>query len=87
MKRAELILLSHFLEDYSEKLGSAGCNDMSQDVFAGIEPAREYDLIEDFNAWDRLANPEGWEPRRREHIPDFLWVSFLKSRVRREIIE
>jgi hypothetical protein len=87
MKRAELILLRHFLGELGDKFGAAGCNDMPQGVFSGIDEAREYILMKDFEEWDKVANPDGWELRERRNIFDFEWVAFLRSRVIREIVE
>jgi len=89
MKRADLILLEHFLEDYGDKLGAAGCNDMPQEVFAKIEEPRMNMLMADYNAWDAKANPDGYEGpvalEDRENIPDFCWVGYLLGQIRAEI--
>lgn len=69
------------MQDYSDRLANAGCNDMPQEVFTKIEPQRMDMLMADFTEWDKQANSEDWEPRARIHIPDFLWVAFLLSRL------
>lgn len=82
MSRAERALLLFFLGQLSEHMSAAGCNDMDQRVIDAMDPVDRINLYGDFLSYDSKANPDKWEPRTLEDIPDFSWVWYLKSKVR-----
>lgn len=81
MSEPEKIIFRRMLEMFRDHLANAGCNDLDPDLFAGLTTAQLAVLQVDFNAWDRRANPDGYEPRAMEFAPDFLWLAFLESRL------
>lgn len=82
LSRAERDLLLYFLDQLSDKMGSAGCNDMDQRIINAMDPVDRLNIYGDFLEYDSKANPTGWEPREIDGIPDFSWVGYLKSKVK-----
>ena len=78
-------LLLYFCERLADQMSAAGCNDMDQSVFATITAARMEDLKDRFDRWDRKANPEDYQVRKLEHIPDFLWFAYLTDKLRESL--
>lgn len=74
-------LLTYFLDQLEQAQSSAGCNDMDQAAFAGLDDDAKNRLYDGFLAWDRLANPEDWEPRRFQGISDSSWLAYLRERI------
>ena len=82
LNRAERDLLLFFLDQLSDKMGSAGCNDMDQSVIDAMDPVDRMNLYHQFLVYDAKANPDGWESRPITHIADFSWVGYLESKIR-----
>lgn len=81
------ILGGYFSEMMSHNFSCAGSNDMPQEIFFALSEEEKRDLVEDFNVWDKEANPDGWEPRNLENIPDFLWCAYFMRRAEDAISE
>lgn len=80
------VLVGYFGEMISHHCSIAGCNDMPQDTFDCLSISQKEALLDDFHAWDKKSDPDGWEPRsfRRSpisSIPDFLWADYLMDRI------
>lgn len=81
------VLSGYFGEMISDQCSRAGSNDMPQEIFLALSEEEKRGLIEDFNVLDKQANPDGWEPRRLDRIPDFLWGAYFIRRAEDAISE
>lgn len=82
LSRGERDLLLFLLAQLSDKMGAAGCNDMDQSVIDAMDPVDRLNIHRDFNAWDQTSNPDGWEARKLDYVPDFLWVAYLQAKIK-----
>lgn len=80
-EEAKRRLLRYFFDMLDDAMSSAGCNDIEQSVFHGLTQDERMELYAGYLKYDHVANPEDWEPRKFEHIPDFSWLAYLRSRM------
>lgn len=76
---AGLLAIGHYLDQMlSEYQAAASCNDVEPSVFAALSDQEKTDLLADFNCWNKLANPDGWEPTiKLTNVHDFSWRAYF----------
>ena len=81
LTKKELQLLNHFIEELSDNMANAGCNDLPQelqDMFTEEEGKR---IATEFSIYNNPRTPDGpsWP------LPDFCLLSWLKGKINGKI--
>lgn len=76
MTQSERLIASRLLERASQAFSRNGCNDMDEDILAGVPEGEQEELALKVSQWNSMDESERMAFRQ---IPDFLWMAYLAS--------